>query len=53
MKKSGVEIKDEWIISETLSFKIPSKILEGLGINKFNTGNESSKMSNSPKSRRF
>ena len=32
MKKERVEIKKEWINNDVVSFKIPSKILEGLGL---------------------
>jgi hypothetical protein len=34
MKRNGIEIKDEWIRPENLTFKIPARILENLGINK-------------------
>ena len=32
MRRQGVEIRDEWIKPENLSFKIPQKILDTLGI---------------------
>jgi hypothetical protein len=32
MKKQGLEIKDDWIKLDTVTFKIPSRILDGLGI---------------------
>lgn len=34
MKRKGIEIKDEWIRPENLTFKIPARILENLGITK-------------------
>ena len=37
MRKSGIDIKEEWMKPETFTFKIPSRILESLGINKLNT----------------
>jgi hypothetical protein len=33
MKRDGVELKEEWFRPEVLTFKIPNRILEGLGIN--------------------
>jgi hypothetical protein len=42
MRKQGVEIRDEWMRPETLTFKIPSRILEGLGILKTATTMENS-----------
>lgn len=35
-RKAGVEIKPEWIKHENLAFKIPTRILETLGISKNN-----------------
>lgn len=32
MKRDGVEVRNEWIRPEVLTFKIPSRILEVLGI---------------------
>lgn len=32
VKRSGIEVKDEWIKVENLTFKIPQKILDTLGI---------------------
>ena len=34
MKKKGIEIKEEWIRPEVITFKIPNTILENLGIPK-------------------
>lgn len=42
MRKSGIEIREEWMRPETLTFKIPSRILEGLGILKTSTTMENS-----------
>ncbi|CDW87947.1 UNKNOWN [Stylonychia lemnae] len=33
MKRDGIELKEEWFRPEVLTFKIPNRILEGLGIN--------------------
>ena len=32
IRRSGIEIKDEWIKPENLAFKIPQRILDTLGI---------------------
>lgn len=37
MKKKNIEIREEWIKQECLTFKIPTRILEGLGIQRVNT----------------
>jgi hypothetical protein len=34
MKKAGVDIREDWIRPEILTFKIPSRILDGLGISR-------------------
>jgi len=33
MKSDGIELKEEWFRPEVLTFRIPNRILEGLGIN--------------------
>lgn len=38
----GIEIREEWMRPETLTFKIPSRILEGLGIQRTATTMENS-----------
>lgn len=37
MKKQGVDIKEEWLRPDTYTFKIPTRILEGLGIQRMET----------------
>jgi len=32
MRSNDIQIKDEWIRPDILTFRIPKKILEGLGI---------------------
>jgi len=32
MKRDGIELKEDWFRPEVLTFKIPNRILEGLGI---------------------
>ena len=39
-KQSGVEIKEEWIKQGDLSFKIPQRILDTLGIQQKSTDND-------------
>jgi hypothetical protein len=48
LKNKKVPIKDEWIRPEVLTFKIPAKILEELGIQRFNTTFDTSNYSKSP-----
>jgi hypothetical protein len=42
MKKSNIEIKEEWLKQDLITFKIPSRILEGLGISRAGTTLENS-----------
>ena len=47
MKKNGVSIKEDWMRPEVLTFKIPQKILDFLGIQRANTTIDST-LSKSP-----
>ena len=50
MRRQGVEIRDEWIKPENLSFKIPQKILDTLGIIRPERKNSSENQTRSPPS---
>lgn len=50
MKKKRVDIKQEWIRPEVLTFKIPNRILQGLGIERADTTFNESSLESSPKS---
>lgn len=48
MRKKKIDIQEEWLRPEVLTFKIPTRILQGLGIERANTKIDSSMYTNSP-----
>jgi hypothetical protein len=48
MRKKSIEIKQEWMKPETITFKIPTNILDKLGIQRMNTTQDSNSFSRSP-----